>query len=543
MAGLVRSAVRAGLCWLSALLLCTQPVAARAQEPPALAWDERGRAVLTVAGEPGAIIIPGDQLGSAFGPGRQPFPDVQLRIGISDEDRLAALVPPLQAAWTGLSGANLELVALTPEQLAAAALGDAETPLDGVIAPAWLLGDFVRSGQLLGLEPLLASEEYPYWTPDWWPRAAQGLAYWNGELRAVPLSSSPLLLFWRDDILGDPVWQERYREETGEALPYPPQTWPQVLAVARYFNGRNWDEGDLDPDYGLVMPLGEVALAAFGYAAVAGPQMLAPSHCAEQFWFDPDTLSPNLNHEAQVRALELFQQLYQQGPAQQLSFDQSASQTLFLRGKAVFSLAPAELAAVAQDETRSLVKGTLGVSALPGSRTLHDLCSGASTDLNSVNVLANAFGSAQLGLVFRASEHPEAVYAFYALLASKPVRRWRLLESSLATAPSLAPDLPGSDGLLSERDYLEAGWHEADLARYLRALEDEHLRGLSQPYLRLSGAERYLAALAAALREALLERLSPQEALDLSAQEWQRITTELGPRQQREQFEEGPGAP
>ncbi len=510
------------------LALLALAVPASAQEG-ALEWDEQGRAYLrTEAG--GQIVLPPDQLGSLFGPGRSPFAGQTVQVGVVDNGALgptSGLFYQLRPAWEALSGATLEIVELEQGALLPEGALALEPPLDGLVLPARALGDYLAREALEPLTPRLESGAFPHWSPEWF--APPSLGAWAGALYTVPLDADAYLLYWRDDILTDATWRARFEEEVGSPLPFPPRTWDEVLAVADYFNGRNWDEADADPDHGLVMPLGDDFDLVNQFLAVSGPYVVRSGEEAAPcngYWFNPTTLAPLVNSEGHVRGLERFALLAQEGPTAQPTFDLNAAQEVFLRGKAVFTIASADLGPLAQDPTRSLVGGRWGAQRLPGATEVYDLCQGRWLDPGEVNRIGNALGPGWGGAVLAESPHADALYSLFALLATKPVHAW----SSALAWSGVAPNL----GL--ERPELAADWENELLESYLNALRSSLTDASQAPGLRIAGTSSYLRLLAEQLRETLLGRVSPREALDRTALSWQSVTEERGAASQLEQF-------
>jgi multiple sugar transport system substrate-binding protein len=315
----------------------------------------------------------------------------------------------------------------------------------------------------------------------------------------------------------------------GQAMPFPPQTWADLSDIARYFNGRNWDEADPDPDYGLVMPLGDAPQLVRQFVAVSGPfvvQAGQPTAPCNSYWFNPTTLTPFPPSEGHLRGLERFLELAQAGPSEQLTFERAEAAEAFLRGKAVFTLAGAELGALLQDPTRSLLQGSWGVSSLPGAAAVYDLCTSAWLEGSAPNRIGNSLGDAWQGVALAASPNREAAYSLFALTATKPVHAW-----SLGQPWNLAPSLR-----LDQGGYRPEAWPADLLGAYLSALQQSLYEPSQAPELRLAGAQQYRELLAEELRDALLGRLTPHEALDRSAQDWQALSEELGLQAQLEQY-------
>ena len=73
------------------------------------------------------------------------------------------------------------------------------------------------------------------------------------------------------------------------------------------------------------------------------------------------------------------------------------------------------------------------------------------------------------------------------------------------------------------------GYDKQDALDYVNAwMEQDYKYPLQLPYLRIPGTPAYLEALDVHLSEALSGQVSPQEALDRVASDWDQITERLG---------------
>lgn len=71
---------------------------------------------------------------------------------------------------------------------------------------------------------------------------------------ALPCGGSALVLVYRRDAFeSDAIGKAA--QQAGLSLQKPPATWPQLDALARFFQGRDWN-GDGSPDFGIALALG-----------------------------------------------------------------------------------------------------------------------------------------------------------------------------------------------------------------------------------------------------------------------------------------------
>ena len=115
------------------------------------------------------------------------------------------------------------------------------------------MGEYVTPGYIIPIDDYIADERFPQWDPEWFPPSLRAIHQWDGKYYATLNDSDGQVLYWRNDILSDPEWQAQYEAEVGSPMPFPVKTWEDVIAISKFFNGKNWDENDADPDSGIVM--------------------------------------------------------------------------------------------------------------------------------------------------------------------------------------------------------------------------------------------------------------------------------------------------
>lgn len=186
-------------------------------------------------------------------------------------------------------------------------------------------------------------------------------------------------MYWRNDVLTDPEWQNRYEEEVGEPMPFPVQTWDDVIAISEFFDGKNWDDNDPNPDSGIVMHFKVNAQGYFHFMTMSAAYTVRPGdtvdRCTNNYWFDPATMEPLINQPGHVRALEKLQELAQYGPKAQAAWDLGEGWDWFLNGKSIFLFSWGDVGSLVQDESRSKIQGKLGASIVPGSTEVYNMCS------------------------------------------------------------------------------------------------------------------------------------------------------------------------
>lgn len=532
--------------WRQSLLaaVAVTGLAGAAQAGEHVDWLDGGKALLKLGPAYGNAVIETsrEELGSAFGPGAKPFAGATVRILTQDEGPRGAISGPLTAfapVFEELSGAEVELGLVPVTNLYATMMLDlqrGEGRYDATMVAAFYYGELINGGFIRPVDDLAASGKYPRWSYDAMPPAVRALYTWDGQGYGVPNDADGQVLYYRRDILGDPAWQARFKEARGYDLPVPPRTWQQVLDIARFFDGQNWDSGDAQPDHGMVMHLKPGEQGHYHFQSLAAAFAIAPGERVDRyhnvFWFDPETMKPLIDSPGHVAALEMLQALHDTGPGEQLGWRLPDAWSYFLRGKAVFMFTFGDLGALCQDLAVSRVRGKCGVAPLPGSTRHWDQATQQWVETPEPQPVGNTTGGSWHGVIARAAKQPEAAYAFLSLMAIPPVSSWNAQHGWTGVNPGFSYQFPPPEGTGSIADYIKAGWDRADAEDYLRAYHATFTAPVMLPYLRIRGTPEYWAVLDSGIAAAMGRRKTPAEALHDVAAEWERITDRMGRQQQ-----------
>jgi multiple sugar transport system substrate-binding protein len=176
---------------------------------------------------------------------------------------------------------------------------------------------------------------------------------------ALPYGGSALVLVYRRDAF-ERAQNRASASEKGLSLSEPPGTWDQLDAVARFFQGRDWD-GDGKPDFGIAFALRPDAegVASATFLARSASLGQHPDHFS--FVFDSETMTPRIDTPPFVEALSSLIALVSAGPTGLARFDTEAARESFRTGRVAMLIDRAERVA-----TWSHGK-PIGVAALPGS--------------------------------------------------------------------------------------------------------------------------------------------------------------------------------
>ena len=530
----------------SALALCLS-CGGKAPEGPYLRWTDDGGVDLITYKDKEVIHLTQEQLGTLFGKGKAPFAGQSIAITVLGQGAKGGISGPLyrlRPAWQELTGATLNIVEVPLAEQLNQAINDLEAgagQFDGTIQGAWYMGEFITQDYLKPVDDWIQDPRFPKWDPKWMPQSLAELHQWDGKWYGVLNDSDGQVLYWRNDILSDPEWQSKYKAETGADMPFPVKTWDDVIAIAKFFNGKNWDANDDEPDNGIVMHFKIMAQGMFHFMSLSAPFVVKGGDTVDRgtnnYWFDPETMEPLIDQPGHVRALEKLYELQQYGPRAQAAWDLGEAWGHFLTGKAIFVFSWGDVGTLVQDATQSNIQGKLGASVLPGSKQVYDMNANEWITLDEPNVVGNTTGGSWHGVIFRASKHPEAVYSLYALMATEPVSVWNCNRGWTGVDPGAKVHFLEPQGSATLQGYLDAGWNESDLKFYLQAYYDNFYAKTMLPYLRIDGAEEYWRALDGNLNACMIGQKTAREALAQTKAQWQKITQRRGLDAQRRQYQ------
>ena len=533
-----------------ALAALSAPVASAGQY---VDWKDDGTVDLKLGPDYDNAVITATQeeLGTLFGPDEKPFDGVNITVLTLDSGPKGGISGPINAfrpVWEELSGGKLD-IALTPiTDLYAKMMLDLRqgTGLyDGIIVGAFFYGDLVAGEYMVPVDDYMASGEYPQWSYDVMPKSLWTLHHWGDVGYGVLNDADGQVLYYRRDALSNPEHQAAFKAEYGYDLPMPPKTWQQLLDIAKYFNGKNWDSSDAEPDSGMVLHLKVGEQGHYHFQSLSAPFVITPGDKVDQYhnvyWFDPTDMTPLINSPGHVKALEFLQELHQTGPAAQVGWSLGEAWDYFLRGKSVFVFSWGDVGALCQDTARSKIQGNCASAVLPSSTEYWDRQNETWVKNDNPQLVGNTTGGSWHGVVSSFSDQPEAAYSFLSLMAIKPVSKWLATYGWDGVDPGYSYQMLEPVGEAKLEDYLKAGWDEADVKDYLQAYYDNFNAPTILTYLRIEGAPEYWDIMDKNLSAAMAGQKTAQQALDDTAASWQQITDRLGRDKILKQYQEAIG--
>jgi multiple sugar transport system substrate-binding protein len=463
------------------------------------------------------------------------FPGISIKVGALGDAAILGGVAPQRGEWEASRKGEIAIrdESLTPETLSS---------IDVVLFPAQQLGNLVNAGVLapipnaavLPAKPpedetgnqerreqdlAKAAQDDTFQYKDIAPAFREDVSKYGPERVALPCGGSALVLVYRRDAFASVPNREAARQ-AGLSLEQMPDTWPQLDALAKFFQGRDWD-GDRAPDHGITFAIGADPEGVGDAIFLARAASLGLHRDQYSFLFDADDMSPRIASPPFVEALQGLVALTACGPTGMARFDAAAARKAFRAGKVALLIDRAECAATWSDGK------PVGVAPLPGSdrvfvRDRKEWT--ASSPRNSPSYLPHG-GGWLVGINGRlAGTQLEAALDFAKYLANPENSNRLRAERAFPMLPVRTSQMgQGMPDPLSAPDVDSRLWSDA----VSRTLLAERV----VPGLRIPGADGYLSDLSKG-RVAAAAGEAPDKALGTVAKAWTERTKAAGTQRQ-----------
>jgi multiple sugar transport system substrate-binding protein len=458
----------------------------------------RYRSLLAVCGLLGCIlaISAGCPKPPPPAPPKNAAQTAPLRVMVVDDPPLAAAVA---REWLAHTESKVELVEITAEKAAAAG----QLPVDVVIYPPALLGQFATADLLLPLQENALSDP-TYARDEILPLLKTVETTWGRRTVAVPLGSPQLILWYRVDLLAEQNLQ-------------PPKTWQEYAAAVEKFADKpqpeveNWQPTAEPLAAGWA---GKLLLARAAASALHRDQ-LSPLWTLEK-------MEPLIDGPPWVRALEqLVAANRHKNEEERKLFTPIECFGKFQAGECAFAIGwPG---ATEKAAASPLKPEQIGVTQLPGSTEVFQPTTAqwepvAAEESIHVPLLSS---SGRVASVTRASAQPQVATQFVLWLSGPAV-------SGRVAAVSSATTVFRTSHFRSGGSWQAPATIQAKLPAYGELLfaQPEAGRRFSLP--RIPGEHEYLAALDAAVLSACKGDQPAAAALQSAAAEWREITKRRG---------------
>lgn len=313
--------------------------------------------------------------------------------------------------------------------------------------------------------------------------------YWGGKLYAMPLDGDIHIMYYNKSAFERPENKAKFQKEFGYELA-PPQTWKQWDDMARFFHGWGWD-GTTNKLFGAGASLKENI-----YSYIWWRQRFF-SYGGQ--YFDKD-MNPLINTKAGVRALQELVDTVQYYPPGVLLFESEEPKTMLIKGEVPMLVSWTSTGKRVGDRNQSLIVDIAGYGVLPGNEVGGKI----------IRAVPNTGGRSFA--ISKYSKVKEATAIALAFVSSK--------ENSLKIVmhPKTLMDPWRTSHLTSEE--FRGAWPRA--SEYLDAIKESFAYTVPDP--QIPGSAEYRRRLAEMVTRALQKSMSPQDALNQAAAEWNKVT-------------------
>ena len=354
------------------------------------------------------------------------------------------------------------------------------------------------------------------------------LMVWDGKVLSQTIDGDVHTYSYRTDLFENPDEQAAFKAKYGYDLGVP-QTWSQYLDIAEFFQR---------PDQGMWGTAeafrrgGQQFWFFFSHAAAYASH---PDHPGS-FFFDPDTMDAQVNNPGWVRGLEDYIRASKLAPPNALQFSFGETIAAHAGGQVAQSIGWGDIGVVVADPKQSKVAGTLGSAILPGSTEVWNYKTGAwDTFDEPVFSPFMAFGGWQAA-VPQSSLNQQAAWDFVTFLSSPEVSGKAAITGGSGVNPYRASHFENAQ-------LWSAIFSEPEAKGYLASQRDSIEAKNVVLDMRLPGYFSYTEVLEIELSKALSGDVTPQQALDTVAAEWNKLTDEFGRDAQKAAYRAAMGLP
>ncbi len=466
------------------------------------------------------------------------FRGITIKVGAVDDPAILTGVSLLRGEWEASRSGQIAMV----EDLVAP---QASLAADVVIFSGQKLGDLVDAdalavipnsavmpakpeasapGERAKLEGNTAADQgiEAFQYMDFVPAFREQVSCYGEDRLALPCGATALVLAYRRDAFENEANRAAARAAGIELKP--PKTWSDLDALARFFNGRDWNGGG-KPLHGIVLAMGaggaDAAENVGDTAFLARAASLGQHRDHFSFLFDSDAFAPRIESPPFVEALDRLVAWKKLGPPGVEGFDAAAARQAFRDGRAAMLIDRAE-----QAGTWSGGK-PVGVASLPGSDRVYEPSRkqwGQASSLNRPSYLPKG-GGWLIGISKNIEGTQREAALDFAMYLAGPDNLNRLrVERSF-------PMLPVRSSQLGQGLPDPTAAPDVDSRQWTVAVSDT--LGLERvvPGLRVHGAEGYLSDISKG-RLAALGGEAPARALETVAKAHAERSKELGPKRQ-----------
>ena len=379
-----------------------------------------------------------------------------------------------------------------------------------------------------------------YWIGDWAPHLApvpqkyldtdemkditpayQGVASWNGQRLQYTFDGDRNYFKYILPPFEDAENQAKFKAEYGRDLAVP-TTWEEYAEVATFFSGWDWD-GDGELEYGSteIVKRDDVAFANF-ITRVAS--YAKNPNVTGGFWFDLETMTPQVNNPGFVKGLEMWMDALRYMPPGGINFGIGEEIFSWGGGESLMSVTwdDAFIQAMQPDSPiRNKIRVGTEYGPSMGSHKVWNRVSGQWDEFETPSVAPYVTWGWGAG-VSKYSEEQEMAFDWFCFFSNYANTNHDLLIGRFGVNPFRTSHM--------DPDYWEqeAGWDRAVAESFTVMLQGMDTSTNRVFDLRVPGVNQFYTAMMASVAKAMAGEMTAQAALDEVAEEWTRIADRIG---------------
>ena len=351
------------------------------------------------------------------------------------------------------------------------------------------------------------------------------VATWGEEMVQYPVDGDRHYMKYRSDIFDNAEMQAKYKTETGKDLRVP-QTWEEYNEVAKFFSGWDW-AGDGQPHFGSaeVTKRDDLMFSAFISRVAAYAKN---PNVKGGFFFDLETMEPQVNNPGWVKGLEMFIDAQKAFPPGGGNFGLGDEIFSFGGGQTLMSYSWDDAFIQAQ-EADSPIRNKVAAAPLPGSNAVWNRMSKEWDKFETPNAppyITWGWTSA----VAKASKNQDMAFDYLCFFSNEANTTLDLQIGRFGVNPYRTTHFDPKFW----QDKL--GWEQKVAETYVQTLSgmDDSTNRVFD--LRVPGVNQFMSSLANGVAEAMAGQKSAQEALDGVAAQWVEIRDKIGADRVREAY-------
>jgi multiple sugar transport system substrate-binding protein len=454
------------------------------------------------------------------------YTGVTLNVGSQTGPFIASALQAAAKTWTEKTCGQVKVIEfpfgeLYPKYVTALQAGEKSFDIM-TFPPAWTpdLAPFLQ-------EMPAAMRQTDAWK-DIHPNYRERLMVWDGKTMTQSIDGDLHNLSYRIDLFEDPKEKEAFKKKYGYDLAVP-ATWKQYYDIAEFFTRP--DKGL----YGTVEPFRRGGQQFWFFFTHAATYANSPNDPGAMF-FNPETMDAEVNNPGWVKALEDYVRSVKYSPAGALNYGYGDVNTAFAGGQAAMALGWGDTGVIAGDKKQSKIAGNVGSAMAPASDQIYNAKTKAWDKFDKpVPTPFMAFGGWQAGINAN-GDHKDAAWNYIEWVSNPENSGKAVVTGGSGVNPyrfSHMSDLKPWETIFTEREAKE----------YLASQLDS-LNAKNVAYdMRLPGYFSYTEILEIELGKALNGDETPQQALDSVAQQWNKLTDDLGRDKQLVAYRNSMGLP